>query len=173
MIGIPRSYRGGKQRKKGAGMIRRFGSGPKGGVTYTLRHGAYALISDGQDLLLTEQETDLQLELQLPGGGIDPGESTVAALHREILEETGWRVSGLKRIGAYRWFTYMPEYDLWAEKLCAIYSARPALRVGPPSEAGHRPIWMSACTAADRLFSPGDRFFAQQACEGALPVMLR
>ena len=55
-------------------MIRRFGSGPKGGVTYTLRHGAYALISDGQDLLLTEQETDLQLELQLPGGGIDPGE---------------------------------------------------------------------------------------------------
>ena len=154
-------------------MIRRFGSGPKGGVSYTLRPGAYALISDGQDLLLTEQEADPKPELQLPGGGIDPGESPVAALHREILEETGWRVSGLKRIGAYRWFTYMPEYDLWAEKLCTVYAARPVLQIGPPSEAGHTPVWMSALTAADRLFSPGDRFFAQQVWEGALAATPR
>ena len=102
-------------------------------------------------------------EFQLPGGGIDPGENPVAALHREVYEETGWRIRILRRMGAFRRFTYMPEYDKWAEKICAIYLARPVLRLGPPIEAGHQAIWMPGETALDLLGNDGDRAFVRQA----------
>ena len=101
-------------------------------------------------------------EFQLPGGGIDPGESPLQALHREVLEETGWRVGLLRRLGAYRRFTFIPEYDLWAEKLCQIYVGRPTLRLGPPIEAGHEPLWVPPATAAEMLANPGDRMFLQR-----------
>lgn len=67
-------------------------------------------------MLLTHQDAP-EPEVQLPGGGIDPGESPVQALIREVYEETGWRISRPRRLGAYRRFTYMPEYDLWGEDL--------------------------------------------------------
>jgi 8-oxo-dGTP diphosphatase len=51
----------------------------------------------------------------------------------------------------------MPEYDLWAEKLCAVYLARPVLRLGPPSEAGHTAMWLPVEEAVHRLGNPGDR----------------
>ena len=41
---------------------------------------------------------DKSAYIQLPGGGIDPGESPEAALKREIKEETGCSVTGLKYI---------------------------------------------------------------------------
>jgi ADP-ribose pyrophosphatase YjhB (NUDIX family) len=36
---------------------------------------------------------------KLPGGGINKGESRIAALHREVLEEIGCRISVLKPVG--------------------------------------------------------------------------
>lgn len=96
-------------------------------------------------------------EFQLPGGGIDAGESPICALHREVLEETGWTVSNPVRLGCYRRFAYMPEYDLWAEKTATIYLARPALRRGMPSEPGHTAVWMDAKHAFVELASEGDR----------------
>ena len=98
-------------------------------------------------------------ELQLPGGGIDPGESPVQALHREVLEETGWRIRPQRRLGVYRRFTFMPDYDKWAEKLCMIYLARPVLCYGPPSEPGHTALWMQAGAAVRALDNEGDRHF--------------
>ena len=62
-----------------------------------------------------------------------------------------------RRLGAYRRFTYMPEYDLWAEKICTIYLARPVRRLGPPSEAGHSAVWMPAEAGLDLLGGAGDR----------------
>lgn len=140
-------------------MIRRFGDRPDPGRTYRRRPGAYALLPDGDDLLLTLQ-ADPGPDLQLPGGGIDPGESPIAALHREVYEETGWRIAAPRRIGAFRRFAYMPEYDLWAEKICLIYTARPVRRIGPPSEPGHDAVWMTARQAARSLGNAGDRHFA-------------
>jgi 8-oxo-dGTP diphosphatase len=51
----------------------------------------------------------------------------------------------------------MPDYDLWAEKLCTIYVARPLRRVGPPKEPGHTALWMDARQALALIGSPGDR----------------
>ncbi len=139
-------------------MIRRFGDPPERGRRYRLRPGVYAVLPRGRDLLLTHQ-ADPTPEFQLPGGGIDPGESPLAALHREVLEETGWRIAPRRRLGAFRRFTFMPEYDLWAEKLCTIYLAHPVRPHGPASEPGHRAIWMPADTAARCLGNDGDRYF--------------
>ncbi len=140
-------------------MIRRFGKAPRPDRTYQIRVGAYAVLPVGQELLLTCQ-FDPDPDLQLPGGGIDPGESPIAALHREVFEETGWHIAAPRRIGVFRRFAYMPEYDLWAEKICLIYLARPVRRIGPPTESDHMPLWMDATEAARRLGNPGDRHFA-------------
>lgn len=140
-------------------MIRRFGDRPEPGRRYRLRRGVYALLPCRGRLLLTVQQQP-HPDLQLPGGGIDPGESPVSALHREVLEETGWRIAAPRRLGAFRRFTYMPEYDLWAEKLCLIYLARPVRQLGDPTEPFHSPLWMDPAEAARHLGNAGDRHFA-------------
>jgi 8-oxo-dGTP diphosphatase len=139
-------------------MIPRFGEFPLVGQRYRLRPGAYAILLRGDSLLLTHQSEPWP-EIQLPGGGIDPGESPLRALHREVFEETGWTVHAPRRLGAFRRFTYMPEYDMWAEKLCRVYLARPARQLGAPTEPGHDVLWAPLAKAADLLGNPGDAAF--------------
>lgn len=134
----------------------------RAGVRYRLRPGVYAVITDGVSVLLTHQADPIP-EFQLPGGGIDPGESPLAALHREVMEETGWRIAAPVRLGAFRRFTFMPEYDLWAEKLCHVYLARAVRRHRAPSEPGHRAEWMAPERALRLLANEGDRHFAARA----------
>jgi ADP-ribose pyrophosphatase len=143
-------------------MIPRFGEPREGGRRYRRRPGAYAVLwRDGQ-VLLTHQQQPWP-EFQLPGGGIDPGESPVQALHREVYEETGWRIGTPRRLGAFRRFTFMPEYDLWAEKLCLIYLARPIRSLGAPTEPGHTAHWMAPALAAEVVGNPGDAAFLRRA----------
>lgn len=132
------------------------------GQTYRLRAGAYAVLLLGTRVLVTHQATP-RPEYQLPGGGIDAGESPLRALHREVFEETGWGIATPRRLGAFRRFAYMPEYDRWAEKLCTVYLARPTRPFGPPSEPGHRAVWLEAAEAAEMLGNDGDRHFLRQA----------
>lgn len=137
-------------------MIRRYGEPVRPGQRYTLRPGVYAVLLRGDRILATHQAAPVP-EFQLPGGGIDKGEHPIAALHREVFEETGWKIAVTRRIGAFRRFTYMPEYDLWAEKLCTVYLGRPVRRLGPPSEAGHSAVWLPVDRALDLLGNAGDR----------------
>lgn len=145
-------------------MIRRFGEPVRPGQRYRRRPGVYAVILQGDSLLATHQMAPVP-EFQLPGGGIDRGEQPIAALHREVYEETGWRIAIDRRLGAFRRFTYMPEYDLWAEKLCTVYLARPVRRLGPPTEPGHTALWLEAGTALDLLGNDGDRAMLLQALQ--------
>lgn len=142
-------------------MIRRFGEAPEPGRSYKVRHGVYAILPLRSQLLLTWQD-DPHFELQLPGGGVDPGESPIHALHREVMEETGWTIAKPLRLGAFRRFTFMPEYDMWAEKICAIYVARPVRPVGPPTETDHTPLLTVPDVAARDLYNEGDRYFVNR-----------
>lgn len=54
------------------------------GLTYRVRPAAYAVIIDGQGRVACVDETS---GLFLPGGGIEPGEDAVRAVHREVAEE--------------------------------------------------------------------------------------
>lgn len=137
-------------------MIKRYGNSPQPGRSYTRRPGVYAVLLDRGALLTTHQASPVP-EYQLPGGGIDRGEQPIAALHREVMEETGWHIANVRRLGAFRRFTYMPEYDLWAEKICTVYLARPVLQIAPPTEPGHQAVWMQPEAALTLLGNPGDR----------------
>lgn len=139
-------------------MIRRIGAPPTGSRRYVLRRGVYAVLPRGGDLLLTFQMAPFE-ELQLPGGGVEAGESPLHALHREVFEETGWKIASPRRLGAFRRFTYMPEYDIWAEKLCEIFLARPVRCLANAPEEHHVPVWMGAGLAARELGNAGDRMF--------------
>lgn len=142
-------------------MIRRFEERPLHTVNYRRRPGVYAILPLAGKILVTYQGNPHN-ELQLPGGGIGPGESPIHALHREVMEETGWVIGRPRRLGAFRRFTYMPEYDLWAEKICTVYVARPARRIGPPTEPDHLPLWLSPEQAEISLYNEGDRFFIKR-----------
>ena len=128
----------------------------------------YGVLLDGDAVLLTHQAAPVP-EYQLPGGAIDPGENPIAALHREVYEETGWHIGPVRHIGTFRRFTYMPEYDKWAEKLCAIFLARPTLRMGPPTEAGHTAIWAPSELALTLITNAGDRAMLARALGQAGP----
>ena len=144
-------------------MNRRFGRPPRADRHYTARPGVYAIIDAGDGLLATFQEAP-RPELQLPGGGIDPGESPRVALAREVLEETGYTIHAVRRLGMFHRFTYMPDYDLFAQKQCHIYVARLGLRRSAPTEPGHLAVFLPWETAVDRLAVSGDRHYVAAWC---------
>lgn len=141
--------------------MKRFGDPRRAGVNYIERPGAYGIIALGRQLLLTKQVLET-VEIQLPGGGIDPGESPLRALHREVYEETGYHISVARRLGTYQRFSFMPEYDIWAHKICHIYLCRPGLQISAPTEDGHSAVWMNVETALEELVNVGDKAFVSR-----------
>jgi 8-oxo-dGTP diphosphatase len=141
--------------------MRRFGERLVKGAPYRRRRGIYAVIHHGAHVLITEEMGPTR-EFQLPGGGIDPGEHPIRALHREIAEETGWTVAVRRRLGNYTRFCYMPDYDLWAQKVCEIWLCRAIAPRGQPGESHHRAVWCDVPEALDLLAGEGDRYFLRK-----------
>lgn len=61
------------------------------GKTFSWRPSAYALIEKAKKILLIKGKQHGLWEL--PGGGINLGESIIDGLIREVLEETGYKIS--------------------------------------------------------------------------------
>ena len=140
--------------------LKHYGAQPEPGRRYIRRPGAYALLLRGDAALLTVENSPIAgAEIQLPGGGIDPGETPVQALHREVMEETGWHIDVRFRLGAYQRHVYMPDYDMWAHKICHIFVARPTLRIGDPREAHHTIFWTDPGNVVDLITQRDDADF--------------
>jgi 8-oxo-dGTP diphosphatase len=134
----------------------RFGTTPDPQRRYRRRPGAYAILPCKGGILATYQG-GLNQEYQLPGGGVDPGESPLQALHREVFEETGWCITQPRMFFRFKVFSFMEDYDLWAEKICTIYVARPVYRKSAPSEPDHHSVILPIDAALSHLASDGDR----------------
>jgi len=57
---------------------------------------------DGR-FLMVEEETRNGIRLNQPAGHLELGETLPVGAMRETLEETGWHVSAIALVGAYRW----------------------------------------------------------------------
>ena len=149
--------------------MKRIGEPWVAGRPYRDRIGVYGLLAgrDGR-LLCVHQQGEDAAEMQLPGGGIDPGEQPLAALHREVREETGWVIGAPRRFATFQSYTWLWDYRYWARKVHMIYLARAIHRLGPPLEAGHTPHWLAPEVAARVLDVEGDREMVRRAMAAGL-----
>jgi 8-oxo-dGTP pyrophosphatase MutT (NUDIX family) len=67
-----------------------------------------AVIERDGRFLFVEEEANGRRVLNQPAGHLDPGESLVQAVTREVLEETAHRITPTALLGVYRWI-YDPE----------------------------------------------------------------
>ncbi len=63
--------------------------------------GVLAIVRDEQGCVLCVRQNYPPHEWTLPGGQVEPNESPIAALHREVLEETGQRIVIERYVGVY------------------------------------------------------------------------
>ena len=142
--------------------LKLFGERVNSKIRYRRRVGAYGIIFHKKNLLLTEQNTsDNNVEVQLPGGGSNKNESLAHALYREVLEETGWGIKILKKEGVFQRFTYMPEYKIWAHKICHIYRCAATIRKTEELEKNHRFVIMNKKKALETVVDTGFKYFIQ------------
>ncbi len=141
--------------------MRRYGEPVVRGQAYRDRPGAYGVIVEGDAMLLVGELNPKigHLDVQMPGGGIDAGESPTQALHREVMEETGYRIAIERRIAQYQRYCYMPDYDMWARKIANIFLCRPISRTGTPDPLTQDVYWVPLDQAAEFITNPADSQF--------------
>lgn len=143
--------------------MRLYGRGPEAGQSYRDRPGCYGVLVRGDAVLLTIENGADGPDIQIPGGGVDPGEPFVAALHREVLEETGWRIGTPRLAGIYQSYRYMPDYGFHARKIHRIYVARAVARLSEPLEAHHQVLWAPLDISPDLITNETDAQFLREA----------
>jgi 8-oxo-dGTP pyrophosphatase MutT (NUDIX family) len=62
-----------------------------------------AIVERDGKFLLVEEQADGQVVLNQPAGHLDEGETLIAAVIRETLEETAWHIEPQALLGVYRW----------------------------------------------------------------------
>jgi 8-oxo-dGTP diphosphatase len=124
------------------------------GVSYVLRPGGYGVISDDTKriaLVVTGGG------VYLPGGGQEPGESALVALHREVLEECGLVVEVKSPIGMADELAFAEDLDQHFCKRCSFYSAV-VIALGQVVETDHRLIWLEPDKALGQLSHGSQRW---------------
>ena len=139
--------------------LRRFGEAHEPGE-YAERPGAYGLVMRQPTEVLVVQANG---RTHLPGGGIEPGESTPEALHREFAEECGVRIRhASKLVSAIQYVSARGEGSF--RKVCHYFLVEIS---GEPSsvEAHTTPLWLPMSDALITLSHESHRYALQVALE--------
>jgi 8-oxo-dGTP pyrophosphatase MutT (NUDIX family) len=113
------------------------------------------IVADGARYLMVEEEVNGRLAYNQPAGHLDEGESLVAAVAREVLEETGWTVEPQHLVAVHQWRS--TEHG---DAVLRFSFAARAVRHDPgrPLDAGiRRALWLTRDEIAalgERLRSP-------------------
>ncbi|MEK4441308.1 MULTISPECIES: NUDIX domain-containing protein [unclassified Niallia] len=120
------------------------------GLDYQIRKGVYAVIfNDARDKILTVQNS--RGHYFLPGGGIENDESYQECLEREMLEETGYKISIGTFIGdAKRYFQSSKNEPLINEGY--FYMAKLLETIQEPIENDHFIKWIDIGSVKGQLF---------------------
>ena len=133
--------------------MRTRGLAPLPGLRYRDRPGVYAIILHDASMLVVEQYG----EVMLPGGGLEEGERPLAALHREVWEETGWHVAPLRGLGTFQRYVWLEPYGYWCRKVEHLWLCRAVRQVGAPVERDHTPVLVPPSLALSLLAAKGER----------------
>jgi 8-oxo-dGTP diphosphatase len=128
--GISRLYSQRNRPSKGVPMIRRYGEPfRKPGQRYRRRPGVYASCCRATASWRPIRPRRCRSS-SCPAAASTRANSRCPPCTAKCSRKPAGRSRSRRRIGAFRRFTYMPEYDLWAEKLCTVYLARPDAAAG-------------------------------------------
>lgn len=109
------------------------------GIDYIDRPGAYAVIQNKDKQIAVIQTHNGHF---LPGGGMDPGETEVEALKRELMEETGYQISGVVEIGSAVEYLKASDEDKYYKIRSKFFQAQLDAKVGDGIEEDHHLIWL-------------------------------
>jgi len=109
------------------------------GMNYVERPGVYAVI-ENKDKQIAVIETSNGYFL--PGGGTNPGESDVHALKREIIEEIGYQVAVLLKIGEAIEYINADSEKKHYQIRSRFYKVQLGSKVGEGIEKDHRLVWL-------------------------------
>lgn len=127
------------------------------GRDYVPRPTALGIVLNDGGLLLVARAPR---GLVLPGGGVEPGETFEQAVVREFLEETGYAIEVLSRLGAAGQFE-ANEREAF-DKECHFFRVRIVAKRGAPTEPDHEPLWIEAKEAERTLKEHASRWAVAQ-----------
>jgi 8-oxo-dGTP diphosphatase len=105
---------------------------------YLHRIGSYAVIIESERVAVVP--SDELGGFMLIGGGLENGESEIEALHREAIEEIGYKISIGEKIGTATEYFYAQIDQKYFAKECHFYRAGLAEKVSEQSE--NELIWL-------------------------------
>jgi len=126
--------------------------GPDGQGPYHARTCVYGILPDveGRILVVAINLGD-RLIHDLPGGGIDPGESAEDALRREFVEETGIVLDQAREIAAadHYWINKKTGQRIFNRS--TYFAGSASEKAGVKIEDDHEPVWLDPLEAQIRM----------------------